>query len=152
MEKTLESEFVGKFVGPNKIVSIEITEVILPSSARVFELTYENGYKELFPEKGLVIVISDEAKDFNHIRDARVDVMVPEILGIIKEYDIPFDQFTHLMTKVAFQLQQHFNRANAILWHGDAKTYVPGVDTMGSLTLLEAERVNLREKPNEDAG
>lgn len=151
MEKTLESEFVGKFVGPNKITAIEITEVVLASSARVFEVIYETGHKELFPEKGLMAVISDEAKDFNHIRDARVDLMVPEILGIIKEYDIPFEQFTHLMTKVAFQLQQHFNRANAILWHGDSKMYIPGVDTMDSLTLLEAERINLREKPNEDA-
>ena len=147
----LKDKFVGKYVGPNKIKDIDVTSIKTPSGGMVFTLAYEDGRFELFPEKGLVAVVSDGAKDFNHLRDARVDIMVPEIMNVIKEYDIPYGQFTWLMSMVAAQWQNNFNRANAILWFGEASAYVPGSDTTDRLTLTMADQVNSREV-KQDAG
>lgn len=138
----LKEVYEGKYLGPNKIVDMTITEITTTLGSAVFEVTYESGVKELYPEKGFGLLVSNEAKDFNHLRDARVEVMVPKILELIEEYDIPMDQFTWLMTQVAHQWQNKFNRANAILWFGDVAGYYPGSDTMDRLTLLNAERVN----------
>jgi len=149
MENNLHEAFVGKFVGPNKITEISAIEMRTPKGGYIFEVGYEDGTKEIYPETGFMLVVSDEAKDFNHIRDARVQAMVPEILNTIKEYDIPYEQFTWLMSQVAAQWQNHFNRANAVLWFGDASRYVPGSDTTDRLSLLMADRVNATAAPTE---
>lgn len=141
----LNDKFVGKYVGPDEVVAISLIELTTASGHGVFELVYKSGNTAIYPEKGLMAVISKEPKDLNHLRDARVNLMVPEILNVIKEYDIPLEQFTWLMQQTMMQWQNHFNRANAILWYGDDRSYVPGVDTMEMLTLLQAERINQKE-------
>lgn len=134
--------YIGKYVGPNKILSINVLDLKTSAGSAVMEIQYEGGKKDLYPEKGFAAVVSSEPKDMNHLRDARVALMVPEIIGVIEEYDIPYEQFTYLMTMVAQQWQNHFNRANAILWFGEEKEYVPGSDTTDRLTLLMAKKVN----------
>jgi hypothetical protein len=138
----LQTKFVGKYIGPDKITGVDIYDFVTPSGSLVFEVTFENEKSMIFPEKGLVAVVSDEPKNFNHVRDARVNLMVPEIMKVIEEYDIPHEQFVHLMSQVAMQWQNNFNRANALLWFGNESEYVPGSDTTDRLTLLMAKRVN----------
>lgn len=140
MEDT--EKFVGKFIGPARIESIEDTGVTTVLGSPILRVKLSSGGVETFPLKGLETIVSDEAKDFNHVRDARFAQMVPQMMAVVMEYDVPFDQFTSLMTEVASQFQNHFNRANAILWFGSADEYIPGSDTQERLTLTMAEVVN----------
>lgn len=148
----LTDVYAGKFLGPNKIASVAVLDFKTALGSVVFEVVYEDGRKEVYPEKSFGLLVSSEAKDFNHLRDTRVDVVVPKILELIEEYDFPFEQFTWLMTQVAHQWQNKFNRANAILWFGSTKEYFPGSDTMDRLTLIQAERVNRSVPTEENAG
>lgn len=144
----MKNTFIGRFIGPNKIKSFELLDITTPSGGAIFEFSYEDGRKELLPEKAVAVFISDEPKDFQHLFDSRINAIIPGIIDLLKEYDIPFEQFESLMVRVASQFQNHFNRANAILWFGTSEEYIPGSDTTSRLTLLMAERVNSTQKPD----
>jgi len=141
---------VGKFIGPDVIADVVEIDLTVPSGLSVIEVTLESGKKTIYPPRGLAAVASDEAKDYNYVRDSRVNLMVPEILNVVREYDIPLEQFQWLMTQVVMQYQNNFNRAKAILWFGSAGEYIPGSDTDDRLTLLMADRVNATSAPKED--
>lgn len=146
--QNLTEVYAGKFLGSEKIVSVEAQTPPGGRSGFDFKITLENGTEEVYPQKGFVAVVSDEPLDATSMRDRQVNLMVVEILDIVRSYNIPFSQFTYAMTRVANQFQNHFNRANAILWFGNASRYVPGADTMEMLSLNDADRINDQQPPN----
>lgn len=134
--------FVGKFYGPEKISDVSVIETTTPSGAPIFEITTEQGRTYVVPQKSVALIVTDEAKDWNHIRDARIRVMVPEIINIISEYDLPGGQMNYLLSMVGAEFDNHFGRAHNYLWFKDDKRYVPGFDPANEFTLLMADRIN----------
>lgn len=147
----LKEKYVGKFIGPNKIADIAPIDLTTPSGALVFEVTYELGHKEIFPEHGLVAVVTDDIRDFNYVRDVRVNLMVPQILAVVQEYDLPGSQMNYLLSMIGNQWNNHFGRAYNWLFYGDDSRYSPGYEPANDYTLLMAERVNKGIPSKEDA-
>jgi hypothetical protein len=141
MTEELKSKFVGRFVGPDKIADIEVTEVTTPSGAAIFKLTYESGYSALLPEKGLMAVITDEPADYNHMFEARNAVMIPEVIDIFLEYDMPTEQFVAVLGRIGDQLRNRIYRAESFLLHGDDRRYIPGSAPENEMTLSMAQRI-----------
>jgi hypothetical protein len=146
----LKDKYVGQFIGPDKISDIIVTDFTTPLGSMVFEVTYETGMKELYAEKGLTVVVSKEAKDFNHVRDARVSAMVPQIVDLVIEYDLPLVQHVYFLGQVGEQLKNRLNRAQSFLIHGTDERFIPGFDPMTDMTLLDAERVIAKIPPKTD--
>lgn len=140
--EALKAKYVGKFIGPNKIADIGIEDFTTAGGSLVFSVTHENGDKDIYPEKGLVAVVSDEIKDYNHIRDVRVNLLVPQILEFMEEYDLPAGQLVYVLSQIGTQYRNHISRAMNQLWRGDDRRYIPGVDPSDDFTLLMAEKVN----------
>lgn len=134
-------KYIGKFIGPDKIEEVLFTEQRTPNGGVVFELRLSNGTTVIMPEKGLVAVVSDEAKDHNHVRDARVNMMVPEIVKIIEEYDLPVTQVVHLLQSIGSAIDNRFARAMNWMWTRNDKRFVPGFSPENDATVLMAERV-----------
>ncbi len=145
----LKEKYVGKWIGPNKITDISITELTTSAGSVVFEVTYELGHKELFPEKGLALVVTDEIKDLNFVRDVRVAAITPLIVETIKEYDLPAAQVNYLFSKAGQEVDNHFARAYNFLMFGNEIRYAPGFEPQHDYTLLMAERVNKKIPPRE---
>lgn len=139
--ESLDKMFVGKFYGPEKIASIEVIDMKTPSGAHIFQITTESERKYLVPQKAM-IVITDEMKDWNFVRDTKVQAMVPEMANVVAEYDIPHSQIVYMAAILGQHLSNHFNRAHNFLWTGDDRNYVPGYDPLNDITLLGAERIN----------
>lgn len=146
----LKDKYVGRFIGPDKIADIEIADFKTALGSIVFSVTYESGLKELHAEKGLAAIVSDEAKDFNHIRDARVNVMIPEMVNFIMEYDLPSVQWVYFLGQIGDQLKNRLYRAQSFLLHGADDRYIPGFDPQTEMTLLDAERVIATIPPREE--
>jgi len=138
---SLQIMYVGRFIGPEKIADIQIVDFKTAMGSMVFEVTFENGIKELFPEKGLTAVVSDEIKDSNHVRDARISLLVPQILELAEEYNFPGYQMNHLLSMVGNQWNNKFGRAYNYLFFGDDSRYVQGYEPGNDFTLLDAKRV-----------
>lgn len=146
----LKDKYVGRFIGPDKISDISVTEITTPLGSAVFEVTCESGLKDLYAEKGLAVIVSDEAKDFNHLRDARVNVMVPQMVELIMEYDLPSVQWVHLLGQVGDQLKNRLYRAQSFAVRGTDDRYIQGFDPETDMTLLDAERVIAKIPPKID--
>lgn len=137
----LSEKFVGKFYGPEKVTGFEATGGATLTGDVVFEITTEQGRKYLVPKKSLVI-ISDEKKDWNYIRDTKVSLMVPELVRVVSDYDLPSSQITYMAAIFGQQLSNHLDRAHNYLWFGDDSRFVPGFDPLNDITLLMADRIN----------
>jgi hypothetical protein len=146
----LKSKYVGKFIGPNKIADIEVTELTTPKGAAVFEVTYTLGHKELFPERGLVVVVTNEIKDLTYVRDMRVEAIVPTVIDLVQEYDLPGAQMNYLLTMIGTQWNNRFGRALNWLMFKDDKRYAAGYEPANDFSLLMAERVNKGIPPKEN--
>lgn len=147
--QSLTEIYAGKYIGVDKI-----TEVLPHKGdaawAYIFDVTYENGRTEAIPQKGFVASVSDEPSNATQIRDRKFALLVPEIIEVFRQYGVEFSQFQNAMIRVASEYQNHFNRANAILWFGNADRYAPGCDTMEMLSLNDADRVNATHPPKKD--
>lgn len=148
----LKAKYVGKFIGPNKIVDITVEDFTTKQGALIFSVTHENGDIDIYPEKGLVAVVSNEIKDYNHIRDARVNLFVPQVLELMEEYDLPAGQLVYVLSQIGTQYRNHLSRAMNHLWRGDDRRYIPGIDPSDDFTLLMAERVNRKIPIKENVG
>lgn len=137
----LTVKYLGKFVGPDEIVGVSLSGQTTPLGAQIFEVSLKSGRIRLMPERAMAVLVSDEVKDYNHIRDQREIALVPEIVKLVKEYDVPIQEVEHLVKMVAYELDNHFGRAANWLWTKDDSRYAPGFDAMHDVTLLMAERV-----------
>lgn len=148
----LKEKYVGKFIGPDKISDIEVLDLLTSAGSMVFEVTLANGVRDIYPEKGLVAIVSDEPKDYNHIRDARVNLFVPEVIKLMEEYDLPAGQLVYVLSMIGTQYRNHLSRAMNYIWRKDDSRYTPGVDPTDDFTLLMAERVNKGIPTKENVG
>jgi hypothetical protein len=135
----LNEKYVGKYYGSDKIDSIRVIEDVTPLGSAIFEIVLSsNGRKVIIPEKGLVATVTDEQKDFNHLRDSRVNLMTKEILDLINEYDLPISQVSYLAAVVTAEVGGRFSRAMNYFWTGNDKLFVPGFDHENDVSVLMA--------------
>lgn len=132
---SLQARFVGKFYGP-----FEIKDVAVRSEG-VFNLTLDDERMIPCTEKALIAIVSDEKKDHNHIRSARFQVLVPKIVKLMKEYDVPVGDVNALLQDIAREVDNHFARATNFLWTQNDQRYVPGFNPMEDITLIMAHEV-----------
>lgn len=137
----IEVKFIGKYIGPDKIVGISVLEFTTPLGSAVFEVELESGQRNIYPEKALVAISTEEVKDHNFIRDRRIALMIGPIVDILKEYDLPAAQFGYALQCVAGSINNEFDRALNYLWTKDDSRYVPGFESANDATLLMAGRV-----------
>lgn len=133
---SLQAKFVGKFFGPYEIKDV------LTRNDGVFSLVLDDGRTIPCTEKSLIAIVTEDRKDHNYIRDARFNVLVPEIVKKIEEYDIPVGDINALLQDVAREIDNHFSRATNWLWTKDDSRYVAGFNPMNDITLVMAKEVN----------
>lgn len=137
-----EKKYVGKFFGPRKIESLkEIAGYKTAGGVRAFTVTYDGGFIETLTELSLAAATTDEAKDFNFIQDRRFEGMVPKVLSIMNDYDLPAYQLNAFFQKCLGSLQANFDRALQYKWTGDDSRYVPGSNPTDDVTLVETDIV-----------
>lgn len=146
----IRESLVGQFYGPERITDAVEIEIRTPLGSPVYELTTEPGRKYLIPQAALG-VITPEIKDANHIRDWKVRQIVPRLVDIVAEFDLPKSQLIYLASMFGSEFDNHFGRATSYLWTRDDRNYVPGFDSVGEISLLMAERVNAQIPEREEA-
>ncbi len=141
---SLQAKFVGKFYGPHEIKDVSVR------NGHVLNVSLDDGQTIPLTEKAIVAIVTDERKDYNHIRKALFDVIVPEIVNVLREYDISVADINALFQEVGKEIDGRFGRATNYLWTKDDRRFVPGFSVMDSVTLLMAEEVidNIKKHDN----
>lgn len=154
----LEEKFVGKYLGPDKIVGVELLTIKTPSGGNIFEFETERvgqdnvryTEKEIVPEKSVAIAVGDQPKDYTKLFQDKMNVIIPEIVNVIEEYNLDFSQVDALTRSLTISLDLRFNRALSFLFTGDDKNFIPGFDPRNSVSVLGTEKV-IAAIPNSDA-
>lgn len=132
-----------RFVGPNQVFGVTITEDKTPSGKEIVKVLYEN--KELAPDVMPMAVferlVTDVPKDYNWLRETRYQKLVDDMTVLCLENDVQFSDIAHVATSLKDKLEAAFQRATNVLWTGDDKTWYPGVHPLTFRTLLEADRI-----------
>ena len=99
-------EFVGKYLGPNQIAELIEQEVKTPLGKAVYEVKFKQTFAEdgrettptpeLYTEKMLTLVATDEPTDLTGLRDRRIKPVVGDILYILAEYNIRYSEFEYM--------------------------------------------------------
>jgi hypothetical protein len=141
---SLQAKFVGKFYGPHEIKDITVRK------GHIFNVTLDDEQTIPLTEKAIIAIVTDEKNDYNHIRKALFDVLVPEIVNVIRDYDVSVSDINALFQEVGKEIDGRFARATNFLWTKDDKRFIPGFSVMDSVTLLMAEEVidNILEHDN----
>jgi len=135
-------KFVGKFYGPRKIKAVSASDYAdTPSGFKVVRVDYEGGYYEFIPTVSLELVATDEAKDFNYVRDTKFRTMLVKVLTVIADYDLQFFELDAFMSSVLKSLQDSFNRAMNWKWNKDDAKFIPGEDPVQFFSVLQANNV-----------
>ncbi len=110
-------KYIGKYVGPNKIVTTEEVEDKTYLGNPKLKLVYENGKEMLFPAEVVEEVVTEEVSDLTKLRDARVAPVVEKILVILTESELNNEDMNHAIgPKLSESLNQSFHKAQKILW------------------------------------
>lgn len=111
--------FIGKFIGPNKIVGMGSVGRWTYLKREVVEAEYENGNKEEFPEVVFNRIVTDEATDLTTLRDMYVKPVIEEVITILLEAEVSIADIEQILARTSLSLNDNLERANAILWGKD---------------------------------
>lgn len=145
----LTVKYIGKFIGPDEIADVSLSNLKTPSGAEVFKVTLKSGKVRLMPERAMVGLVTDDAQDHNFIRNRRMFLMVPAVVQLMKEYDLPSQDVPHFATMLGYELDTYFGRATNWLRTKNDSLFVPGGDAVYDVSLLMAEQV-ISEIPKSD--
>ena len=113
------NEFIGKFLGPKKIKSVEVTEHKTPLGKDILKVSFEDGSWEETTKFMLEATAKDEATDFNKLVEARIMGPAQQILGILTEWHVKMSEVDHVVNKIVTTINVRFEQANAFLWKRD---------------------------------
>jgi len=110
-------KYTDKFIGSNQIERVELIEdktYLDKPKARVF---YKNEHQEVYPEKALESIVTDEKSDDTELREKRVAPVVKELLVILAESELTMEDAAYaVMSKVKYSLDDSIARAAKLLW------------------------------------
>ena len=109
-------DLIGKYIGPNRIKEIILSEKKTLKGKEVYEVIYPNEVKQEFPLKVLLEVATKKQKDLNILRDLRVLPVIKEILEIITEADIKAEDIRYCIGKMQHSISESVDRAFKVKW------------------------------------
>jgi hypothetical protein len=132
-------ELIGKFIGPDEIVSTDVYEKTTPEGKGIVEVTFKTGRKHIFTEETLEYIVTDEVSDLNAVQEKKFTPVLRKIMSVLMEHDINIGEVEMLFKQLGYNLDMVFNRGTSYLWFKDEKEFVPGFDPMYNVSLLMAE-------------
>jgi len=115
----LYKEFIGKFIGLNKIRKvIDVEEKTFLGSKKV-SLEYKGGADpEVYPLRMLGNMVTKDKSDLTKLREARVVAVIEDIIRILTESELTKPEIDFAVgPRLMESLLDGMKRAEAILWN-----------------------------------
>ena len=134
-------ELIGKFIGPDEIVSVTLLEVKTPKGGEVYEIGFSNERRHLFSKTTLDLIVTNTLSDLNEVQEKKMIPMLTEVMDVIREYDLTTKEVSTLSQKLSAIFTDTFDRTTSFLWFGDKKEHVIGFDPLINASLLMARKI-----------
>jgi len=144
---------VGQFIGPVKIEEINEMEYKTPAGQVVYKVLCDDGRVRIITEKQIETSVTDEVSDWTSLRERRMFPLAEKVLAMMLEYNMAVGDMEHLFLTVGRSVDESFNQAASILWHGDDTNYTPGSETNGDeRVFVQADKVLKNGTPDKTDG
>lgn len=139
-------ELIGKFIGPDEIVSASLLDVKTPKGNDVYEIEFSSERKHIFSKTTLDLVVTDTLSDLNEVQEKKMVPMLTEVMNTITEYDLTTKEVATLSQKLSAILTDTFDRTTSFLWFGNKKEHVIGYDPLMNASLLMSRNIMKNEQ------
>jgi hypothetical protein len=110
-------KYIGKYVGPNKIVEANEADEKTYLGNPKLKLVFEDNQAMLLPLDAVEAAATPEKSDLTNLREARVKPVVEKLLTVLVEAELSSDDLNYAIgPKLTESLNAVFQRAQAILW------------------------------------
>ena len=137
----------GKFIGKKKITSIEEIKDKTPGGFSLVKVEYEDESIEYLSSLMFPKVVSDKECDESVLRDKRINPIVENILGILRDWGIRTGELQYMSALLNLSLDNSQKEAMSELW---AK-WMPRPMSLDDVDLITIDRV-LRSSKLEEKG
>ena len=134
-------ELIGKFIGPDEIVSVTLLDIKTPKMGEVYEIGFSNERRHIFSKTTLNLVVTETISDLNEVQEKKMIPMLNEIMDIISEYDLTTKEVSTLSQKLSAILTDTFDRTTSFLWFKDKKEHVIGFDPLMNVSILMTRNI-----------
>lgn len=110
------NDFKGRYLGFDKIIKSEKAKRKTYLGNEVVTITLENKTTKEIPLEMLNLEATKEKSDLTKLRDLMTDPVIGKIVAILLESEVVFSDIDYIFTKTVGSLNNHLERANAILW------------------------------------
>jgi hypothetical protein len=142
-------ELIGKFIGPDEIVSMSVSEQKTPEGKQIIDITFKSGRSHIFSKETLDYIVTDEVSDANTVQAKKFTPVVRKIMSVLLEHDLQVGEIEMLFKQLGYNLDIVFNRATNYLFFKNEKEFVPGFDPLYHVSLLMADGVIPKKKEDE---
>ena len=112
-----KKEYVGKFVGKDKIEDVVLSEKKTYLRNDKVEVSFKDKEAETYPLEALKSFVTDKATDLSELQERKVVPVVRKILAIITEAELgKVDMEYAIGAKLKNSLDMNYNKAMVELW------------------------------------
>lgn len=115
-----------KFIGPDEVLEVKVSELKTPLGAEVFEVFYVEQKDDkgnlISPEPELITkkmfdqVVSSEKSDYTTLRGKRLFKVQADILGVLAEWNVRYNEIEFLFQLLQAANQQNLDMADKVLF------------------------------------
>jgi len=110
---------IGKWYGSYEIKDLADSDKKTFLGDEYINIILDNGKTELLPKKVIEIVMTETKSDFTDKQDKLFSVIIPQILGIMADYDLTMLDVQSLMNKLDMSLRENYKQAVAKMFDKD---------------------------------
>jgi hypothetical protein len=130
-----------KYLGPIKVISVNLTGRQTPSGKEIVEVVLENQPTVTYTKDVFEEVATDTPIDFTLLRERTHQKTINDLTAILLERGIMYGDLKYVCQKLAEKVEDAYDRATNFLWTGRDKDWVPGVHNMNDRSILECEAI-----------
>lgn len=139
------------YIGSNEVFGISKEEFVTPRGSEVVRVSYKDGRTEMMPKLAFDKLATTTVSDATNLRDRKFNIVIPQILELMAEYDFSSQDTGILFMRCIDSLEENFDRALNMKWTGNDKLWIPGAKSRERFTLLECDQILKSIKNDEPA-
>jgi hypothetical protein len=137
---------IGKFLGPEEIVEIKEVGTTHRGVSIVEVVTKRQGTEDktrltTTTQKALDLLATDDASDWNHLQETKLQEVVSKFVEIATDYSIQGGELEPMLRRLGLTLATQFEHAAHIKFEGNDDEFVPGGSEFYGWSLAKAEQV-----------
>ena len=140
-----------KYVGPNEITGVVILDEKTPKGGEMVKVLYKDERlpSETMPKTAFEVLVSDEPRDWNHVRETRYKKLILEITELFLEHGVLYSDNSHVLDTVKKKVEAAYDRATNYLWTKDDPQFVPGYHPLAFRSILDADKIlrSIKDEP-----